>query len=361
MRIAVDARPLCVPTFGIGRYLQSLLTRLVNEDVEWFLYADRPLLVDFPQPNVTVRSHERTNHALSLLRSQLGFARWAAADQVDVYWSPRHHLPLRLPAAIPAAVTIHDLVWKRYPETMLRRNRLVERWLMPPSLRRADAIIAVSGATAADIAADFPFAASKTTVIHEAADLIEVTAPSPETPYFVFLGTLEPRKNLERLISAFGAARSRLPEGCRLKVLGARGWNTRLEALIARLELADVIDLPGHVDDRTLHETLAGAIALCAPSLYEGFGLPPLEAMQHGTPVIASNVSSLPEVVGEGGMLVDPLSIEEMSAAMVDLATNESLRASLSKAALTQARRFSWDRAAAETLRVLQRLASDSA
>ena len=358
MKVAVDARPLCVPTFGIGRYLHSLMQRLVSEDIEWFLYADRPLVATFDEPNVTCRSFASTNHLLSLYRSQIAFAQMAVRDEVDVFWSPRHHLPLSLPKRIPSVLTIHDLVWKRFPETMLGRNRLVERVLMPRSLEKATEIIAVSRATRDDICLDYPDVASKITVVHEAADAVSVEPATRATPYFVFLGTLEPRKNLERLIEAFAAAKKDLPAGCRLLILGAQGWKTSPAAAIDRLGVAGDVDVLGYVDEKTLHETLAGAIALCLPSLYEGFGLPALEAMQHGTPVIGSNVSSIPEVVGAGGLLVDPLSVGDVSQAMMRIASDPELRAALSTDAVTQAGKFSWETAAAETLVVLERAAS---
>lgn len=354
MKVAVDARPLCVPTFGIGRYLQSLMKRLVNEDIEWFLYADRPLLFPIEAPNVTIREHASTHHLLSLVRSQYGFARWAREDNVDVFWSPRHHLPLALPAQIKSVVTIHDLVWKRFPETMLAQNLFVERVLMPPALRRADAVIAVSNATRDDLVADYPRISRKITVIPEAAEPFDVEDAAAGEPYFVFLGTLEPRKNLTTLLRAFDRARGQLPSNCRLKILGAKGWQTEIDALLAGVDCRDVIDVLGHVDDRTLHETLAGAIALCLPSLYEGFGLPALEAMQHGTPVIGSNVSSIPEVVGESGLLVAPTDVAGIAQAMIRLVTEDGLREKLSAAARQQAQTFSWERAASETAALLR-------
>lgn len=356
MRIAVDARPLCVPTFGIGRYTRALLDRMTADtSVQWFLYADRPLLVDYSdRPNVTQRTFGAANRLLSLIRTQWTFARWARQDAVDVFWSPRHHLPLRLDRRIRAVVTIHDLVWKYYPETMLPANRLVERLLMPSSLRRADAIIAVSEATGQDLGRFYPKAMTKTRVIPEAAEALAGITPPTSDRYFLFVGTLEPRKNLARLLSAFAAAKRSGLDDCRLVIAGAQGWGPELHANIKSRTLEGQVELLGHVDDRTLHEKMAGAIALCLPSLYEGFGLPALEAMQYGTPVIGANVSSIPEVVADGGILVDPMSPAQMTDAMLSLARDDALRARLSGQARVQAKRFSWDQAATQTLTLLR-------
>ena len=135
-KVAVDVRALCVPTFGIGRYTRCILDQLIpeNPDIQWFLYADRSVLQGYDQHNnVVTRQYAQANKIKSLLRTQFQFARWAKADEVDVFWSPRHHLPIRLDSSIRSVVTVHDLVWQRYPETMMFANRLIEKLLMPIS------------------------------------------------------------------------------------------------------------------------------------------------------------------------------------------------------------------------------------
>lgn len=358
MKIAVDARALCVPIFGIGRYTREILDRLIGQpDTEWFLYADRPLPVAYPDhENVTTSSFGSANRLLSLGRTQLAFARWAIRDRVDLFWSPRHHLPLLLDSRIRTVVTVHDLVWKVCPETMLRANRWVEGLLMPASVKKADAIICVSESTQQDLRAHFPRVAGKSVTILEAAGGQIEAAPNTSSRYFLFVGTLEPRKNLGRLIEAFALARSRGMDDCRLIIAGAAGWNTAIDQAIRSAGVDAHVDVLGHVDDNVLHGYLAGAIALCLPSLYEGFGLPALEAMQYGTPVIGPDRSSIPEIVGEAGLLVDPLSIEDIASAMVRLATDDELRGRLSRSARSRAGQFSWDTAAVETFGLFEQL-----
>ena len=355
LKIAVDARPLCVPTFGIGRYTRELLDRLIDtQDTEWYLYADRPLLEAYAdKPNVSCRAAAATNHPLSLWRTQVDFVRWARQDDVDVFWSPRHHLPLFLPRTIRRVVTIHDLVWKRYPQTMRTTGLWLERALMPASLKQANEIICVSESTRRDLQADYPGASERATVIPLAATYHPVETDTSER-YFFFVGTLEPRKNLPRLLQAFAIASEQFTEPCRLYIAGARGWKSDIDTLLGQFTAANNVVVLDYIDDDTLHHKLAGAIALCLPSLYEGFGLPALEAMQYGTPVIGGNVSSIPEVVGQGGLLVDPLSVEAIASALVQLANDPAQREDLSHKARQQAGTFSWGRAAADTLHLLR-------
>lgn len=212
MRIAVDARPLAHPFTGIGRYTESLLKRLVQMGHQWYLYSDRPITPRFPVGDrVQLRVGKATpGSALSLAYSQLVFPRWSRGDCVDLFWSPRHHLPLWLPASVAGLVTIHDLVWKRYPETMLGRNRTLESLIMRPSLRRASRVICVSEFTASEVKDVYPEVADNCVVIPEAAEMsdehYEERFPVSEQPYLLFVGTMEPRKNLPRLLQAFRSA-----------------------------------------------------------------------------------------------------------------------------------------------------------
>lgn len=361
MRIAVDARPLAHPQTGIGRYTESLLRRLVTSGHQWFLYSDREISPRFAfDDHVQVRQgRARPGSPQSLIYSQLVFPRWARGDCVDVFWSPRHHLPLQLPRGIARVVTVHDLVWKRFPQTMRRFNWLLERVLMAPSLQRADSIIAVSEFTRGEIAALYPDVALRCAVVHEAAEPerthFENTIPLPREPYFLFVGTLEPRKNLMRLLQAFALALPQLSDSYKLLIAGAGGWgDVDLPAELQRLGIERNVALLGRVSEYELQALYSAAYALVMPSLYEGFGLPALEAMSHGKPVIASNCGALPEVVGDAGILVDPHSTQAISSAIQALATEQSLMVKLALKAKQRAAIFCWDRAAADTLKILE-------
>jgi len=173
------------------------------------------------------------------------------------------------------------------------------------------------------------------------------------------VGTMEPIKNFARLLEAYGAARGRLPEDVALMVVGQPGWQCDgLLRSTQELGLDGSVRFMGYVSDADLAHLYSGALAFVYPSLYEGFGLPPLEAMTCGAPVIASRTSSLPEVVGEAGLLVDPLDIEDIAAAMVRVASAPALREEMRRAGRARARQFSWQECARRTLTVLEKAAT---
>jgi glycosyltransferase involved in cell wall biosynthesis len=361
VRVAVDARPLAHPLTGIGRYTEALLKRLVDRGHQWYLYSDRPITPRFAiGSRVQLRvGSARPGSAMSLFYSQLVFPRWCRGDCVDVFWSPRHHLPLSMPARVARVVTVHDLVWKRYPETMRSANRWLERLLMGRSLRAADRVICVSRFTADEVAAQYPALANRCCVIEEAAEPLEAgyeePVPLPEQPYLMFVGTLEPRKNLPRLLEAFRAACDRPGFRHQLFLVGAPGWGgENIESRVTELGLGERVILKGRVSDAELRQLYAGCTGLLMPSLYEGFGLPALEAMQQGVPVIAGDRGALPEVVGDGGLLVDPDSVAAIADAITQLCGDPRRRAELGELALARAGAFSWDRAARETLDLLE-------
>ena len=352
MRIGVDVRPLTVRTFGIGRYTRELLDRLLKlaPHHDWYLYADRPILEAPRSDRVTVREFPSHNRILSLARTQLTFAHWANRDSLDLFWSPRHHLPLFLNSGIKQLLTVHDIVWKKFPETMLPANLFVERLLMPASLARASKVIAVSNSTKKDLVESLAIDENKIEVIYEAAGEVIVADPIREIDrdYFLFLGTSEPRKNLKRLLEGYRQYRSTGGKQA-LVIAGAKGWGDTSEGAWQD----DGILSLGYVSDLRLNGLLKHATALVLPSLYEGFGLPLLEAMQRGVPVITSNISSMPEVMGDAGIAVDPMDINSISQALKRMGGHAE-RDLLASGCFDQATRFSWDTAARETLQLIE-------
>lgn len=366
LKIAVDARPLALPMVGITRYSYELLRRLVIDSPhQWFLYLDRPAIHTLPDlPNVHIREGSCQYNYLSTFFAQLMFPRWASQDKVDVFWSPRHHLPLLLASKIKTMVTIHDLVWHFYPETMSNLGRYLEKGLMPSSVRRAHKVIAVSQATARSLVdvlgvdrgllSTIPLASHFAN--EEGGDEIDSSKS-----YFLFVGTLEPRKNLQRLLQAFAQAINEGLSVSTLKIVGGSGWGgINIEDLAQEYGIADNVEVLGRVDNEQLKALYQQAYALLMPSLYEGFGLPLLESMSFGVPVISADVSSMPEVVGEGGILVNPYSIGEISQALLQITTDKHLYNELAKQAVDQANRFSWDISADKTLAAIESLQSST-
>lgn len=361
MRIGIDARPVSLPITGIGRYAVELSRELFSLDGEFFFYMPAPPVAgDWSQPNVQVRAGRITDRVGRILWSQTVLPWQAARDNVDVFWGTAHRLPRFLPVSIAQVVTIHDLVWKFAGETMRPLSRWLEQRLMPDALRQADRIIAISLSTAQGIEAEFPFAKDKVRVVHLGLPIMALPSDRKsllqlgiDRPYFLFVGTLEPRKNLRRLLGAF----ARLPESVRnanlLVVAGGKGWGgVNVDALLKELKIERHVIIVGYVSDAQLSSLYAHACFLAMPSLYEGFGLPLVEAMGFGTPVLTSKVSSMPEVAGDAGLLVDPFDEDAIAKGMGRLLTDDVLRQSLADRAKPNAVRFSWKKAAKETMNI---------
>jgi glycosyltransferase involved in cell wall biosynthesis len=223
----------------------------------------------------------------------------------------------------------------------------------------ADQVICVSRFTASEVSRYYPAAVGKLQVIHEAAERHPCGGRLPvDLPedFLLFVGTLEPRKNLPRLLRAYARLRDD-PDVPPLVIVGGTGWGGEdLPGMIETLALSGRVHLSGYVSDGELQCIYSAARALLMPSLYEGFGLPVLEAMQHGVPVIASSTSSLPEVVGRAGLLVNPFSEQEIADAIRRLQHESGLHAELAGQARTRALEFSWARAAEETLSLFERV-----
>ena len=362
-RIGVDARQLSTQVSGVGRYNAEVLSRLVEMGHEWFLYSHRPLVLgDWDRPNVHVRTAGISHTYLRMLWSQTFMPWWASQDGLDLFWSPLHRLPLVLPTGLARVVTIHDLVWRHAGQTMRPLNRWLDQTLMPPAIRASDRVVAVSTSTAADIEREMPFAAGKVRAIPLGA--AELGEPGPRDslsglglsgPYFLFVGTLEPRKNLGRLLEAW----SRLPPslgGCTvMAVVGGAGWGgVNVQAMVVKLGLQERVRVLGFVSDQQLGTLYAHALFLAMPSLYEGFGLPLLEATSRGVPVLTSDISSMPEVSGDAGVLVSPLDVDSIAKGLAQLLDYPKLRSDLARCAVASAQRFSWDRSARRTMEVFE-------
>jgi glycosyltransferase involved in cell wall biosynthesis len=279
----------------------------------------------------------------------------------DALFVPAHVLPLVHPQA--SLVTIHDLGYLHFPEAHPWRQRLYldlsTRW----SARAAAHVLAVSEATKADLVAHYGTPPEKITVAHHGCD--EALAPVRDSAaietvkarygisgdYFLYLGTLQPRKNLARTVAAFAT----LELKSTLVLAGKRGWlYDDLFAQVRRLGLEERVLFPGYISEEHKAPLLSGALAFVFPSLYEGFGLPVLEAQSCGCPVVTAATSSLPEVAGDGALLVDPKDTAAIAAAMLRIVTDRPLRQALIERGFVNARRFSWAACARSVLSVIE-------
>lgn len=368
LKIGVDARLIGEPLTGIGRYTVELTRRLVEAPHHWFLYAPRP-----PQDtmwhrhNVTLRAARLSSRVGRMVWSQTMLPRWARQDGIDLFWGATHRLPQWLPAQMARVVTIHDLVWRHAGETMRTTSRLLERMLMPQAVRLADRVVADSHSTAQALASEFPDAVERIRVVHLASPPLPPPGPRDTLAglgiagdYVLFVGTLEPRKNLVRLLHAYAMMPAEARDRAQLVVAGGNGWGGEdLAGTTGRLGLTNRVVLTGYVADATLSTLYAHALFLAMPSLYEGFGLPLLEAMALGTPVLTSSCSSMPEVAGDAGLLVNPLDMRSIEGGLSALVLDDGLRRGLAAKTRFTAARFSWDKAAKQMLEVFAEAVAD--
>jgi glycosyltransferase involved in cell wall biosynthesis len=247
---------------------------------------------------------------------------------------------------------------------MVRLGRLIEQLLVPRSLGKAHRVIAVSHATAEEIITFYPQVEKKIVVIPEATSLQDIAAESdelPTQPYMLFVGTMEPRKNLNAVLDAYRLLLEAGTTTHRFVIAGNLGWkNEDIHQKLEREPFTTCVDLLGKVSDARLVALYQGADFVVAPSLYEGFGLVVLEAMGFGKPVITANLSSLPEVAGNAALLVDPTNVPDIEIAMRTLIKDRDLHERLSRDSVERAKDFSWDRAAENTLKVLLDVAEGS-
>lgn len=269
------------------------------------------------------------------------------------------HCPQPMPVGsvpCPIITTVHDLTPVLAPQWFGRFMGVrLRRWLRR-GVEAAAGLIAVSTATAEDLRRAFPKLATGLSIVHEASFLAldsTLIAGTPRSPYILTVGTLEPRKNLARAIAAYALLARGRAEPPRLLVVGGQGWGGEdVAAVAARHGVAERVELAGYVSDERLRELYAGARLLLYPSLYEGFGFPVLEAMSMGCPVVTSNTSSLPEIAGRAGLLIDPTDPAQIARAMERMLDEPGLAGRLRQAGLRRARAFSWERCARETAAV---------
>lgn len=363
-KIGVDARLLAYPLTGIGRYTHEMTQALLRAGAHLVLYMPsapiHPLYQD--RGGLELNAARLSGRAGRFIWGQAVLPFTARSSAPDVYWGPTHRIPPFLPKQTRAFVTIHDLVWKAAGDTMRPTSRLLEKTLMPMAVRRADGIIAVSDHTKRDIISAFPETNSPIRTIYPGlAERAPAHPPSHlekwsiHCPYILFVGTLEPRKNLARLLTAFAKLRENEHDQVDLVIAGGAGWgDIDLVQMIQELRIANFVHMTGYVEESELSTLYQNALFLAMPSLYEGFGLPLIEAMSYGLPSLTSNVSSMPEVAADTAVLVDPLSVDAMVDGLRILTTDHERRKYLGRRAEERALLFRWDVAAHQLLDFFQ-------
>jgi alpha-1,3-rhamnosyl/mannosyltransferase len=369
MRIGFDARFTTDHFPGIGRYSEGLARGLAELGAGHTLV----LIVDprVPRGRYDLAAVARLpgvelaqlRAGPFSLRQQLALPALARRLRLDLLHSPYYLKPyLGLPC--PSVITIYDLIGRRFPETLSPRGRLLYRAATALAVRTADAVITISESARADLLACYREPRGGVTVTPLAAGRQFRPQPAPVVeaalrrhriagPYALYVGSNKPHKNLERLVAAWARlAEARATGGLTLVLAGHEDpKHPELRRLLARLGPETRVRQIAGVPDADLPALYGGAALFAFPSLYEGFGLPPLEAMACGAPVLCARASSLPEVVGDAALLVDPHSVEAIAAGLARLIGDAGLRAELRARGLRRAHEFSWRRTALGTLR----------
>ena len=376
LRVGFNATPLAAPLTGIGNYIVHLGAALASSgEVDLYSFYGSRWAHDAPFPasgsaraSLVRQMRDRAKpwipfkRQLRLARQRVTFGRGVKRHRIELYHEPNY---VALPSDVPSVTTIHDLSWLRFPETHPPdRVRWLER-AMPATLSRVAAIVVDSEFVRNEVLSVFGVEASRIHVVPlGVAGVFQPRAPGATATslhalglahgrYLLTVGTIEPRKNMGHVLDAYANLPSRLRARYPLVVAGECGWRAKtLERELRALSRRGEIRFLGRVDNDDLPFLYAGATAFVFPSLYEGFGLPPLEAMASGVPVLVSDRASMPEVAGGAAMLIDPAQPERTTASLEALLEDAGRRAAMAERGLHRAATFTWEACAARTLDV---------
>lgn len=376
LRVAYNATPLLSPLTGIGNYIVELGQALAASGAvdaysfyryRWRHEAPVPPPESFPLTSAVVQRAKPWipfRKSLRIAAQHLGFSRGLREHGIDLYHEP-NYVPLRYD--VPVVITVHDLSWLHYPETH-PADRV--HWLvrgMPRAVAEARAVLVDSDFVRDEVVLHLGLPPQRVHTAHLGVSEVYREQSSEETApalsglglthghYLLTVGTIEPRKNLQHVLEAFALLPAELRERFPLVVAGAPGWRAvEIASRLRRLADDGQIRFLGHVDRQALPALYAGARAFVFASLYEGFGLPPLEAMACGVPVVVSNRASMPEIAGEAGILTHPEDPERTAGHLRELLEDPVAHAFRSRASLERASHFSWAACARRTHAVYQ-------
>lgn len=386
MKIAIDISPLATPKrTGIGNFTFNFCKYLlkVERENEYILFSnsyghfqslreaiDEIGVRQFRNVSPHISRVPRTILELMWKYIHIPSVEYLVHEKIDVF----HIMGIINPPLRTAKLvaTIYDLIPIKFPDFFDEKTRRHFNCYFNNVIPKADVVIAISNSTKEDILEYFDIPGNKVEVVAPGFDselykqiqeknmIDKIKAKyGIDRKYILFVGTLEPRKNLERLIKTYSILPDYLKKDYLLVICGTKGWFFEgIFRAVKELKLEEKVIFTGYVPDEDIPLLMNGAEVFVYPPLYEGFGLPPLEAMACGTPVISSKVSSLPEVVGDAGILINPNDVEELSNAIQRVLSSNELRAQLSEKGLKQASRFSWERTTSKIVEIYNKMGS---
>ena len=331
MNLAIIGDFLSKPLSGIGKSTLETSVKLKDMGVDCSFLVTNPVN----------EAYSNYNPYLNILPKN------SRTSSFDLIWGPAHRLPARNCSSLPMVVTIHDLVWKKFPETMNRRTLIGEHLCFSRTIKRADRIVCVSRNTESELHHFFPKTKGRTSIVYHGGEKGGSLDHSDAEDFILFVGTFEPRKNIKRLLIAFSQMSPRERQGLKLCLAGGLGWGAEdPRVTVKKLKLEADVDVRVSPSETELRGLYNKCKFLVYPSLHEGFGLPLVEAMHYGKPILGSNCSSIPEIAGNAGMYFDPQSTSEIKNGLSTLIRDKNAQIELSKNALARSANFLWSKTA---------------
>jgi glycosyltransferase involved in cell wall biosynthesis len=371
MKIAINTLPLYKTKVGMGKYIIELVNRIPKDDPEncYVIYVSEKneKYFDLTAKNITIKKVPDilTSPFLKIIWEQLFLPFSLIKNSVDIYHATGFVLPLWKPKKTKFVVTIADMTFFTHPQYHKWFKNSYFRVFIPISLKNADKVLAISENTKEDIVAITQTNPKKIQTVHLGVDSYFIPEQKKEyglilakykikQPYTLFVGMLEPRKNIIGLIKAFSLIEDK--KGHILVIVGEKGWMyDTIFSYVNKLGLENDVLFIGYVPDHDLAALYSRATCFVYPSFYEGFGIPVIEAMACGCPVITSNNSSLKEIVGDAAILIDPYSVEQIAEKMQLLLQNKEEQQKRKDAGLKQARKYKWELFAKKTKNTYER------
>jgi len=362
MRIGIDARGLSRQRTGLENFAVGLIRELpqLRPDYSFFLYSNRQMNTKLPDAQLRSVVEDAWRFVPSSFWMRARGRALARRDALNVFWSPYPIISSGIPKNVLKIITVHDIVWLKYPETTSNFNWLIQKLWTSKSIAEADRIIVSSQSTQKDLTDILGVAPEKLRLIpcgvsehfaptsqEDSARFISSKYQVPSR-YIAALGSIEPRKNLTTLVEAIRLMKVRNALECPLLIAGGKGWkNSALFEQIrsAGLSESDVRFL-GYMPEEDLPRFYSGARLFVFPSLYEGFGIPPLEAMSCGTPVLASNAQCMPEILGDAAVLIPPTSAEGFATSISRLLSDQTRLEALRQSGILHAKKYRWKESA---------------